>query len=56
MKHDMGGLGSMPVHVWTFISARSRLAGIFRSPGFWSKDEILVNAGEQATRPCLIIG
>ena len=47
MKKDMGGLRKyMPQTFWTFIIGSLALAGIFPLAGFWSKDEILVNAGE----------
>ena len=46
MKKDMGGLKKyMPQTFWTFIIGSLALAGIFPLAGFWSKDEILVNAG-----------
>ena len=46
MKNDMGGLRKfMPITFWTFIIGSLALAGIFPFAGFWSKDEILVNAG-----------
>ena len=45
MKKDMGGLRKyMPQTFWTFIIGTVALAGIFPLAGFWSKDEILVNA------------
>ena len=47
MKKDMGGLRKfMPQTFWTFVIGTPRpRAASSRSPGFWSKDEILVNAG-----------
>ena len=46
MKKDMGGLKKyMPQTFWTFAIGTLALAGIFPLAGFWSKDEILVNAG-----------
>src|SRR5207249_6943773 len=46
MKKDMGGLRKyMPQTFSTFIIGSLALAGIFPLAGFWSKDEILVNAG-----------
>ena len=45
MKKDMGGLRKyMPQTFWTFIIGTVALCGIFPLAGFWSKDEILVNA------------
>ena len=35
----------MPQTFWTFVIGSIALAGIFPLAGFWSKDEILVNAG-----------
>ncbi len=41
----MGGLRKyMPVTFWTFVVATLSLAGIFPLAGFWSKDEILLDA------------
>jgi NADH-quinone oxidoreductase subunit L len=45
MKKDMGGLRRyMPQTFITFLIGSLALAGIFPLAGFWSKDEILVNA------------
>ena len=42
---QMGGLKKyMPVTYWTFIIGSLSLAGIFQLAGFWSKDEILLDA------------
>ena len=42
---QMGGLKKyMPVTYWTFIIGSLSLAGIFPLAGFWSKDEILLDA------------
>ena len=47
MKKDMGDLKQhMPITFWTFLIASLALAGIFPLAGFWSKDEILLGAGE----------
>ena len=47
MKKDMGGLRKyMPITFWTFMIGSLALAGIFPLAGFWSKDEILVTAGQ----------
>jgi NADH-quinone oxidoreductase subunit L len=41
----MGGLWkAMPITAWTFLLAALANAGIFPLAGFWSKDEILLNA------------
>lgn len=41
----MGGLREfMPVTYWTFVIGALSLAGVFPLAGFWSKDEILVDA------------
>ncbi|MGE0598777.1 MAG: NADH-quinone oxidoreductase subunit L [Dehalococcoidia bacterium] len=41
----MGGLKSyMPITYWTFMIGSLSLAGIFPLAGFWSKDEILLDA------------
>ncbi|MCX7617460.1 NADH-quinone oxidoreductase subunit L [Tepidiforma sp.] len=41
----MGGLRKhMPVTYWTFVIGSLSLAGIFPLAGFWSKDEILLDA------------
>ena len=46
MKKDMGGLRKyMPITFWTFIIGTLALVGFFPFAGFWSKDEILANAG-----------
>lgn len=42
---QMGGLRKfMPITFWTFVIASLSLAGIFPLAGFWSKDEILLDA------------
>ncbi len=57
MKKDMGGLKKyMPQTFWTFIIGSVALAGIFPLAGFWSKDEILVNANENDYVLFLIVG
>ena len=57
MKKDMGGLRSyMPITFWTFIIGSLALAGIFPFAGFWSKDEILVTAGETGFDFFLYVG
>jgi NADH-quinone oxidoreductase subunit L len=41
----MGGLKEhMPITFWTFVIGSLSLAGIFPLAGFWSKDEILLDA------------
>jgi NADH-quinone oxidoreductase subunit L len=57
MKRDMGGLRKyMPQTFWTFIIGSLALAGIFPLAGFWSKDEILVNAGHNGYQAFLVVG
>jgi len=57
MKKDMGGLRKfMPITFWTFIVGTLALAGIFPFAGFWSKDEILVTAGNSGYDFFLIVG
>jgi NADH-quinone oxidoreductase subunit L len=57
MKKDMGGLREhMPITFATFVIASAALAGIFPLAGFWSKDEILVNAGHNGYQTFMIIG
>jgi NADH-quinone oxidoreductase subunit L len=52
-----GGLRKhMPVTFWTFLIGSLALAGIFPLAGFWSKDEILVNAGSNGFDAFLIVG
>ncbi len=54
---EMGGLRKpMPITFWTFIVGSLALAGIFPFAGFWSKDEILVNAGSNGYNAFLIVG
>jgi NADH-quinone oxidoreductase subunit L len=44
----MGGLRKyMPITFWTFMIGSLSLAGIFPLAGFWSKDEILLDAWRQ---------
>src|SRR5438445_1750345 len=57
MKKDMGGLKQyMPQTFWTFAIGSLALAGIFPLAGFWSKDEILVNAGNNGYQAFLVVG
>jgi NADH-quinone oxidoreductase subunit L len=54
---EMGGLRKyMPITFWTFLIGSLALAGIFPLAGFWSKDEILVNAGANGFDAFLVIG
>jgi NADH-quinone oxidoreductase subunit L len=54
---EMGGLRKpMPITFWTFLIGSAALAGIFPLAGFWSKDEILVNAGANGFDVFLIVG
>jgi NADH-quinone oxidoreductase subunit L len=57
MKKDMGGLKKyMPQTFWTFMIGSAALAGIFPLAGFWSKDEILNNAGHNGYQAFLVVG
>src|SRR5712692_6525611 len=54
---EMGGLRKrMPTTFVTFVIGSAALAGIFPLAGFWSKDEILVNAGHNGYQAFMIIG
>jgi NADH-quinone oxidoreductase subunit L len=54
---EMGGLRKpMPITFWTFMIGSLALAGIFPLAGFWSKDEILVNAGANGFDVFMVIG
>ena len=51
----MGGLRkSMPITYWTFLVGSLSLAGVFPLAGFWSKDEILLDAWNHNTLLWLI--
>jgi NADH-quinone oxidoreductase subunit L len=57
MKKDMGGLRKyMPTTFATFVIGSAALAGIFPLAGFWSKDEILANAGHNGYTTFMVIG
>ena len=57
MKGDMGGLRKyMPITFTTFVIGSLALAGIFPLAGFWSKDEILVTAGQTGFAAFLYVG
>jgi NADH-quinone oxidoreductase subunit L len=57
MKTDMGGLRRyMPETFWTFVIGTAALCGIFPLAGFWSKDEILVNAKHNGFALFLVVG
>jgi NADH-quinone oxidoreductase subunit L len=57
MKKDMGGLrSSMPITFKTFMIGTVALAGIPPLAGFWSKDEILLGAGENGYGLFLVVG
>jgi NADH-quinone oxidoreductase subunit L len=57
MKSDMGGLRHhMPITFVTFVIGSLALAGIFPFAGFWSKDEILVTAGQTGFDAFLYVG
>jgi len=54
--HEMGGLArKMPRTYWTFVLATLALAGVFPLAGFWSKDEILLEAFH-TMRPVFWVG
>jgi NADH-quinone oxidoreductase subunit L len=57
MKADMGGLRRyMPVTHATFVISSLALAGLPPLAGFWSKDEILLGAGEGGYRAFMVVG
>ena len=57
MKKDMGGLRKyMPITFWTFIIGTLALLGFFPLAGFWSKDEIIANAGHNGYTAFMVIG
>ncbi|MGE0794494.1 MAG: NADH-quinone oxidoreductase subunit L [Acidimicrobiia bacterium] len=57
MKSEMGGLRKfMPVTYGTFMVGSLALAGVFPLAGFWSKDEILLGAGENGYEAFMIVG
>ena len=57
MIDDMGGLkDKMPWTFRTFIIATLALAGVPPLAGFWSKDEILLGAGENGYEAFMIVG
>jgi NADH-quinone oxidoreductase subunit L len=57
MKQDMGGLKKhMPITFWTFLICSLALAGVFPLAGFWSKDEILLGAGENGYEAFMYVG
>jgi NADH-quinone oxidoreductase subunit L len=57
MKSEMGGLRKhMPITFTTFMIGSVALAGIPPLAGFWSKDEILLGAGENGYTLFLVIG
>jgi NADH-quinone oxidoreductase subunit L len=57
MKKDMGGLKKhMPITFWTFLVCSLALAGFPLLAGFWSKDEILLGAGENGYQLFMVVG
>ena len=57
MVKDMGGLKDhMPWTYRTFLVSSVALAGIPPLAGFWSKDEILLGAGENGYTAFLVVG
>jgi NADH-quinone oxidoreductase subunit L len=52
----MGGLRTyMPITFWTFVIGALSLSGVFPLAGFWSKDEILLDAWKE-NRGLYVIG
>jgi NADH-quinone oxidoreductase subunit L len=57
MKKDMGGLRKvMPITFWTFVVSTAALTGIPFTAGFFSKDEIIDNAGHNGYTIFMWIG
>jgi NADH-quinone oxidoreductase subunit L len=57
MVDEMGGLRKyMPTTFKTFMIGSLALAGLFPLAGFWSKDEILLGAGENGYQAFMIVG
>ena len=57
MVDEMGGLRKhMPKTFATFMIGSLALAGLFPLAGFWSKDEILLGAGENGYEAFMILG
>ncbi len=57
MRKDMGGLRTyMPTTFATFMIGSVALAGVFPFAGFWSKDEILLGAGENGYEFFMYVG
>jgi NADH-quinone oxidoreductase subunit L len=57
MKKDMGGLRKhMPITFATFVVSTAALAGIPFTAGFFSKDEIIDNAGHNGYKMFMYVG
>lgn len=57
MKKDMGGIWrKMPITTATFAISTAALMGIFPFAGFFSKDEIIDNAGHNGYHAFMVIG
>ncbi len=57
MRKEMGGLRKyMPTTYATFMIGSIALAGVFPLAGFWSKDEILLGAGENGYEFFMYVG
>jgi len=57
MKKDMGGLRKkMPITFAAWIVSTLALTGVFPFAGFWSKDEILDNVGNNGYTFLMVIG
>jgi NADH-quinone oxidoreductase subunit L len=53
---NMGGLRKqMPVTFWLYLIGALALAGIFPLAGFWSKDEILLDAAKNYPVVCILL-
>ena len=53
---NMGGLRKqMPVTFWLYLIGALALAGIFPLAGFWSKDEILLDAAKNYPLVCILL-
>ncbi len=57
MRKEMGGLRRfMPTTFATFVIGSMALSGLFPLAGFWSKDEILLGAGENGYELFMYVG
>ncbi len=57
MKQDMGGLRKhMPITFWAWIVSTLALTGVIPFAGFWSKDEIIDNVGNNGYTVLMWVG